>query len=108
MTIRPAPTTIGCGPRPPARFTDLPWCRASSDRWLAGCRRPPAGLLVLLAQLRPMLPDDAVGFARGDGWPRLAAAQRAQLLASLGDCALAAAGRAAAAGYLRGAGGDLG
>lgn len=84
----------------------LPWCLGEFESivWqvVTAARRP-----ALLARLQAMLPDDAVGFDRGDWRTRLSAAQRAQLLASLGDRRWAAAGRVAADTYLRGTDGDL-
>ena len=85
---------------------DLPWCRGELEplvlRVVTAARRP-----ALLVRLAPRLASADVGFDRGDGRPRLLAAARARLLASLGDRAAARAGRAAADAYLRGGSGDL-
>ena len=85
---------------------ELAWCRGQLEpllRQVTTAARRPA----LRARLTAMLPADAVGFDRGDGRTRASAAQRALILAGLGDRGRAGEGRAAAAAYLGGLRDDL-
>lgn len=86
---------------------DLGWCRGQLEPLvtaLVTSRRRPA----LRARLTALYAGAPVGFGVGQGRARQAAAQRAALLASLGDRAHAAAAKAALAPVLAGDEQDVG